>query len=384
MDEKVEHAEVEEVTVPRVGRILVGVSLALCLVVFGFAAVAGAWFKTLDPIPAYNAFWKLSWTMFGLCVAALAVSAPAHVAARRSRGLRALSRACLLFSVLMTAVAWPKYGHGLPIQVFGYPAPSIRSKVSRVKADMRDIATALEAYMVATNQYIACTLDPDEEALFVSDTPLPTFRIANGRGLPSLTTPVAYMSSMPYDSMSRARGMNFAYWNDREGGWILISPGPDGVFDIAHEMLPTLYDPYRSNPRATDCGTLAQGRTPVAREPVALLKAVAQVRNASCRVPEVSIHSGSVNPMALALARTALGNRRSRLLGVNRLQGREGREAPLRPDEWLRCNEACDGLPSPQNSVREFWDAPLAPAARHGAVAHAVGRDDRDRCSRDV
>ena len=143
-------------------------------------------------------------------------------------------------------------------------------------------------------------------------------------------------------------------------------------------------DPYRSNPRATDCGTLAQGRTPVAREPVALLKAVAQVRNASCRVPEVSIHSGSVNPMALALARTALGNRRSRLLGVNRLQGREGREAPLRPDEWLRCNEACDGLPSPQNSVREFWDAPLAPAARHGAVAHAVGRDDRDRCSRDV
>lgn len=61
-----------------------------------------------------------------------------------------------------------------------------RSKVSRVKADMRSIATALEAYQVDNNRYA-----PNDAGGLNSQ-----FRMNK---VVCLTTPVAYMTSLPRD-----------------------------------------------------------------------------------------------------------------------------------------------------------------------------------------
>lgn len=99
-----------------------------------------------------------------------------------------------------------------------------RSKVSRAKADMRSIATALEAYASDANRYPPSTLVP---------------RFARLR---RLTTPVAYLTAVPLDVFAgeddghgpfRAFG-NFNYGAmpiDEESRWALASDGPDMVED---------------------------------------------------------------------------------------------------------------------------------------------------------
>jgi type II secretion system protein G len=97
-----------------------------------------------------------------------------------------------------------------------------RSKVARVKSDLRTIATALEAYHADYNKYPPSTLVP---------------RFAR---LIPLTTPVAYLASVPIDIFQtkndhpvplylRRRG-NYAYGAmpiDDESRWALASDGPD-------------------------------------------------------------------------------------------------------------------------------------------------------------
>lgn len=65
-----------------------------------------------------------------------------------------------------------------------------RSKVSRCKSDMRSLASALEAYYVDWNSYTrrAGGADPD-----------------NPQGWQMLTTPVAYITSVPQDPFGLAR-----------------------------------------------------------------------------------------------------------------------------------------------------------------------------------
>lgn len=97
-----------------------------------------------------------------------------------------------------------------------------RSKVSRAKADMRTIATALEAYSVDHNKYPPSTLIP----LFLRLRPL--------------TTPVSYITSIPSDIFnstdagagSNRRTGNFGYAAtpiDNESRYVIASDGPDRV-----------------------------------------------------------------------------------------------------------------------------------------------------------
>jgi type II secretion system protein G len=95
-----------------------------------------------------------------------------------------------------------------------------RAKVSRVRADLRTIATGLEAYRVDENRYPPSTLIP----LF--------------RRLVPLTTPIQYIVSVPLDVFQtqdtgagpwRRRG-NYAYGAmpiANESRWALASDGPD-------------------------------------------------------------------------------------------------------------------------------------------------------------
>lgn len=65
-----------------------------------------------------------------------------------------------------------------------------RSKVSRSQADMRSVATAMEAYYVDHNEYPPYN-NPRDYALFAGE-PIVFLPI-------NITTPVAYMTSLPFD-----------------------------------------------------------------------------------------------------------------------------------------------------------------------------------------
>lgn len=85
------------------------------------------------------------------------------------------------------------------IAVPNFLEAQVRSKVARVKTDQRTIATAIESYAVDHNRV---PLSPRECAALIP--PIPGW-IPNGKGGKTsiheiqLTTPVAYMTSLPYD-----------------------------------------------------------------------------------------------------------------------------------------------------------------------------------------
>lgn len=104
----------------------------------------------------------------------------------------------------------------------------VRAKVSRVHADMKAVSTALEQYFLDFNSYV-------EDHDFPSD--------ASQRGLFRLTTPVAYMASLPLDPFPSGTAKTFSEGNPHfEFGsgnatspgkqwpaqaYIIISPGPN-------------------------------------------------------------------------------------------------------------------------------------------------------------
>lgn len=135
----------------------------------------------------------------------------------------------------------------------------IRAKVSRTQADMRSLATAVEAYRTDTNKY------PPH-----NDTPC---------DLTALSTPVSYITTIPFDIFQSPRNPNWERtgpyytwqdlwdihnsrnpdwgggdWLERRIGegkmWSLSSPGPDLVVDMANDAT-AIYDP--SN------GTISRG-----------------------------------------------------------------------------------------------------------------------------
>lgn len=76
------------------------------------------------------------------------------------------------------------------IAVPNFLEAQVRSKVARVKADMRSIATALEAYAVDANHY---------PMGYWSRRSITNQRWHGPQRLSPLTTPVAYMTSIPFD-----------------------------------------------------------------------------------------------------------------------------------------------------------------------------------------
>lgn len=155
------------------------------------------------------------------------------------------------------------------IAIPNFLAAQVRSKVSRTKADMRSVSTAIESYFVDNNDYP-----------FTSGEYIPP--IFPGMKLtPGMTTPIAYISSLPKDPFGESAGYDVYkqygttedYWYstkryyDRNswpwhvypsGGtsgnpamWVLQSKGPDhawsqgdypGVLEVDMPY-PWLYDP---------------------------------------------------------------------------------------------------------------------------------------------
>jgi hypothetical protein len=116
----------------------------------------------------------------------------------------------------------------------------IRETVSRVRSDMRSVATALESYFIDHNSYPVTIEGGSEKSITTGNALLegmPTFHRtvgeAQGMGAPfSLTTPIAYLTSYFSDPFNPGGGIGTYSCHTISNGWILVSPGPDGVFDI--------------------------------------------------------------------------------------------------------------------------------------------------------
>ncbi len=124
----------------------------------------------------------------------------------------------------------------LAIALPSYLEASISSKTKRTLADMRTLAKALEDYHADNGAYPVYTIDPKESinasSYESSATECePNFAQSKVNGPAMLTTPIAYLTSLPYDIFSPAPERTFNYYSDGVG-WIVWSAGPDGVYDL--------------------------------------------------------------------------------------------------------------------------------------------------------
>jgi type II secretion system protein G len=127
-----------------------------------------------------------------------------------------------------------------------------RAKVSRVEADMRSLATALEAYRIDNNRYPEAARSG-------------TFLSFEER-LQRVTTPIAYITSLPLDPFEKIAGMDMTFdYIDRASTesipatanawlpfpgfpslqakeWRLQSVGPDQVQSLLLGNIPVQYD----------------------------------------------------------------------------------------------------------------------------------------------
>lgn len=120
-----------------------------------------------------------------------------------------------------------------------------RAKVSRVKNDLRAIATGIESYRVDHNSYPdgtdSATGYDERIANYISQFGLQTgyygFRTRNGTALTvgrdfyGVTTPIAYMTTIPTDVFAGQASSIFTYCyrpaKTIKNGYVLTSVGPD-------------------------------------------------------------------------------------------------------------------------------------------------------------
>ncbi|MBN1475376.1 prepilin-type N-terminal cleavage/methylation domain-containing protein [Candidatus Sumerlaeota bacterium] len=155
----------------------------------------------------------------------------------RTDGARAFTLIELLIVVAIIAIL---AGIALP----NFIEAQTRAKVSRAMADMRSIATALEAYRIDHNQY------PAEN--YLGDGWDGGFGLNNSVKMRPLTTPVAFITSLPADIFAELgdpmnkippvtyhyAALNDVVWpnntffqgdnpENRHCLWVLQSSGPD-------------------------------------------------------------------------------------------------------------------------------------------------------------
>ena len=115
------------------------------------------------------------------------------------------------------------------IAVPNFLEAQVRSKVSRVKADQRAMAVAIEAFYIDNGTYPASTnqLNASVQPSWMYAGP-EFSSIAAGS---SLTTPLAYMMSYVPDPFADDPNITFMYYSTGKW-WMLWSPGPDTDYDI--------------------------------------------------------------------------------------------------------------------------------------------------------
>jgi type II secretory pathway pseudopilin PulG len=153
--------------------------------------------------------------------------------------------------------------------LFGLSESRQRAQVARVRNDLRMLAVAIEAYYIDNNMYPAYAMGAQSLNSYLGKgtaaAQMPGFRVPSAK-LATLTTPIAYITGLPTDVFSTSTKATYAYWSivggqtDPAGkivpkpapgapaivGWILVSPGPDGDYDLLGEW--DVYDPAIEQP----------------------------------------------------------------------------------------------------------------------------------------
>ena len=156
------------------------------------------------------------------------------------------------------------------IAVPNFLEAQVRSKVSRVKADQRSLATGLEAYFEDNNDFpayaignagcngFAGAITPAGTAGGSGAGKILTFRVWNSTAqqnqFMTLTTPQAYITNYFADPFADSKGCIFAYYKDTNG-WIISSFGPDtdekdggNIGMISPYEIETIYTSTQSQP----------------------------------------------------------------------------------------------------------------------------------------
>jgi len=131
------------------------------------------------------------------------------------------------------------------IAVPNFLEAQVRSKVARMEADLRTLATGIEAYMVDENRYPPAPVPAP-----------PTYETQEAKTW-LLTTPVAYLAEIPLDIFTPEnvqpspeggpfdiRGKYLKYITGIENEyWLAFSNGPDLVFSPGPMNTGVIYDP---------------------------------------------------------------------------------------------------------------------------------------------
>jgi hypothetical protein len=153
-------------------------------------------------------------------------------------GGRGIAIAGLVFNFLGLLLAVVGGAIVFCIAIPNFHEAQVRAKVSRAQADMRSLAVALEAYHVDNNFYPQSQQGTGVEldaVLFPS--------------LTQLTTPVAYITSVPQDPFANSKDLSpIGYFCSAHEGWALYSQGPDGHPSIFPEQLRMIYDLTQTDP----------------------------------------------------------------------------------------------------------------------------------------
>lgn len=161
------------------------------------------------------------------------------------------------------------------IAVPNFLEAQVRAKVSRTKADMRTVTTAIESYFVDNNKYPSIAIDP--APFSIPAGPQTSSDPCVGQSV-GLSTPISYISAIPTDPFGKvfpddlytfggattiADGYYYstkAWYDCRNFGWgvsntnggnnalwVLQSKGPDKYFASPNSGIGTseLNDPYR-------------------------------------------------------------------------------------------------------------------------------------------
>lgn len=128
------------------------------------------------------------------------------------------------------------------IAVPNFLEAQVRAKVSRAKSDMRTLTTGIESYRVDHNHYplgtdnaakypeaIGTFLGPLAPGFYAFQTRDGAMTV--GRDFAGITTPVAYMTSIPTDPFAQQASGYLTYCyrpaTVRKNGFVLTSAGPD-------------------------------------------------------------------------------------------------------------------------------------------------------------
>ena len=119
------------------------------------------------------------------------------------------------------------------IAVPAYRNMQERAKKARAQEDMRNIATALEAFYVDWNQYpVQATAGEMSDAVKAELTggnegSGASINVSTATSVTGETGPISYINSIPDDPFNPGH-VYYYQCSDRDGPWTLWSVGPDG------------------------------------------------------------------------------------------------------------------------------------------------------------